>query len=385
MTKNCENQFQISDILCKLKTINITYIMLYLSRGIKLICLVLLLSAFAYYLYLLNMPEDQDIDLIGEQSKEIQTLVSDEDIFHTSLLTGEYLDQDSYLRQPVAVIIENHPHARPQAGLAEADIVLEAVAEEGITRFVAIFQSTLPSLVGPIRSARSYFLPFIQEHNAKFAHVGGNRDALEILKNGVDNILDIDEMRYGDLFWRDYSTTKITEHTMYSSAEKLSNKFSENEWDPIKSLDFKKDIKPSKNLYNKVTLNYSSHSYQVDYHFDEDQGKYIRHMAGQPHIDKNINKPISIDNILVLFIDTKLNPSLPTKGALSMKVVGEGNVYLFTKKSIYKGVWIKNSESSRLKLLSDEGEVIYLSPGKTWIHYMSVDDFDRLSFMTTNN
>ena len=81
-------------------------------------------------------------------------------------------------RRPLLVMVENHEEARPQSGLSSADIVYETVAEGGITRFMGIYYCDAQSheiIVGPVRSARTYFLDWASEYgnNPLYAHVGG--------------------------------------------------------------------------------------------------------------------------------------------------------------------------------------------------------------------
>ena len=80
-----------------------------------------------------------------------------------SLTNGALVSVDLANRHPVAVMIENSPDARPQAGLTSADIVYEAVTEGGITRFMGIFSQSYPTKAGPVRSARSYFIDWLRE------------------------------------------------------------------------------------------------------------------------------------------------------------------------------------------------------------------------------
>jgi len=112
-------------------------------------------------------------------------------------------------RRPLAVMIENHTEARPQSGLSSADIVYEAVAEGGITRFMALFYCNLADIqVGPVRSARTYYLDWLGEYDALYAHVGGANtpgpaDALgQIIRYEVK---DLNQFSIGfPVFWRDY-------------------------------------------------------------------------------------------------------------------------------------------------------------------------------------
>src|SRR5690606_30510274 len=99
-----------------------------------------------------------------------------------SRLTGLQVDPDINKRHVTGVMIENSPDARPQSGLQEADIVFEAIAEAGITRFLALYQDTEPKHIGPIRSARPYYLDFLMPFDAGYAHVGGSPTALQQIR-----------------------------------------------------------------------------------------------------------------------------------------------------------------------------------------------------------
>ncbi len=87
-------------------------------------------------------------------------------------LTGLKTEQKLAKRRPIAVAVNNHPKARPQSGLSKADVVIEALAEGRITRFLAIFQSEMPETVGPVRSAREYFVTLSGGFNSIFVHHG---------------------------------------------------------------------------------------------------------------------------------------------------------------------------------------------------------------------
>ena len=97
-------------------------------------------------------------------------------------------------RRPLGIMIENSVPARPQSGLSAADIIYEAVAEGGITRFLTIFYCQDASYVGPVRSARIYFIRLLQEYGIYplYAHVGGaNTDG------PADALGEIDELGWG--------------------------------------------------------------------------------------------------------------------------------------------------------------------------------------------
>ena len=109
-----------------------------------------------------------------------------------SPLTGKVVKTKAATTTPVtAIMIENSPDARPQSGLKDAEVVYEAVAEGGITRFLALYQQHHPQLIGPVRSVRMYYVDWLTPYNASVAHVGGSYRALQLVRNG--SYRDIDQ------------------------------------------------------------------------------------------------------------------------------------------------------------------------------------------------
>jgi hypothetical protein len=134
-----------------------------------------------------------------------------------SPLTG--LGSEREVRErPVAVMVENAPQARPQSGLDQADIVYEVLAEGEITRFVAVYQSGSPSVIGPVRSIRPYFVKLGEGFDAMIVHAGWSQDAMDLIAD--HNINHLDEV-YGDgtYYWR--SKDRKAPHNLYTSMDNI--------------------------------------------------------------------------------------------------------------------------------------------------------------------
>ena len=97
-------------------------------------------------------------------------------------------------------MIENSPDARPQSGLKAAGVVYEAIAEGGITRFMALYQTSKPELIGPVRSLRMYYLDWFAPYSASIAHVGGSLNALTEARSG--KYRDLDQFFNSQTYWR---------------------------------------------------------------------------------------------------------------------------------------------------------------------------------------
>ena len=219
---------------------------------------------------------------------------------HTKLAMESWIK-----RRPLAIMVENHTESRPQSGLTSADVVYEAVAEGGITRFMALFYCNLGDIqVGPVRSARTYFVDWLSEYDALYAHVGGANtpgpaDALsQIIKY---KIKDLNQFSIGfPSFWRDYQRLGhpvATEHTMYSTTQKLWEVGAKRGWTATDSAGIKwdvnftswkfKDAKVGAGAVAKIAVNFweSQNGYQVEWNYDSATGTYKRKNGESAHMD----------------------------------------------------------------------------------------------------
>src|SRR5258708_23201857 len=154
---------------------------------------------------------EQDNQILQSQQQYQQSL-------KVAAINGEMVSP-AQVQRPFVVVIENFLDSRPQSGLSQADIVYEALAEGGITRFLAVFQSQNAASIGPVRSARTYFNDWAQELGAIYAHVGGNSDALYYIKKGIPGVSDADQF-FNDPYFKRISSRPLPLNT-YTSSDKL--------------------------------------------------------------------------------------------------------------------------------------------------------------------
>lgn len=295
-------------------------------------------------------------------------------------------------RRPLGVMIENHLDARPQSGLTDADIIYEAVAEGGITRFLVIFYcKDSDGYIGPIRSARIYFMSFLQEYGIYplYAHVGGANtpgpaDALgEIRDLGWDGYNDMNQFAIPfPYYWRDYDRlpTKMTEHTMYSTAKKLWEYASKKRdlgakdkkgkrWDgQFQPLKFKDDGKSSGSL-SEITFDFwqGKTDYSVEWQYDKSSNSFKRFHKGSAHVDKNNNKQISAKNVIVVFMEeSPANDGYPG-GHILYKTTGTGKAIVFLDGKAIEGSWKKKDHTSTMRFYDKAGTEILLNRGQIWI------------------
>ncbi len=298
--------------------------------------------------------------------------------------------KDSWtLRRPLAVMIENHQDARPQSGLSSADVVYETVAEGGISRFMAVFYCNLGDVqVGPVRSARTYFLDWLSEYDALYAHVGGANtpgpaDALgQIVKY---KIKDMNQFSIGfPTFWRDYQRLGhpvATEHTMYSTTQKLWEVGAKRDWTATDSAGirwdknfvswkFKDDSAANPATAGKINVNFweGYSDYGVVWNYDQANNSYKRTNGGQPHIDLNKNQQIEAKTIIVRFMrESHANDGYEGNAHLLYGNIGTGRALVFQDGKVTEGTWSKANRLSREKFLDKAGKEIELNKGLIWL------------------
>ncbi|MBI2420500.1 MAG: DUF3048 domain-containing protein [Candidatus Levybacteria bacterium] len=303
--------------------------------------------------------------------------------------------------RPLGIMIENHENARPQSGLTSADVVYEVVAEGGITRFLAVFYCKAPAQVGPVRSARTYFLDFISEYGSSplYAHVGGANtsgpaDALgQIEEYGWAGYNDMNQFSIGfPTFWRDYNRlghATATEHTMYSTTDKLwkfakeERKLSVEDEDGVKwsedfrEYQFKDDpSSSSRPVAKKVHLEFwsSDQRYFVDWTYDKASNSYKRTNGGAPHIDKNNSKQLSAKNIVVLFMrESNANDGYENNVHLLYRTEGSGKAVVFQDGKEIKATWSKDEREAKTILKDSDGNEIKFTRGTIWFSILPTD------------
>lgn len=303
--------------------------------------------------------------------------------------------------RPLGVMIENHENARPQSGINSADVTYEAVAEGGITRTLNVFYCQPPVQVGPIRSARTYFLDFISEYgdHPLYTHVGGANtsgpaDALsQIDEYGWGGYNDLNQFSIGfPTFWRDYNRLghdTATEHTMYSTTDKLWKFAADSRgltnvdkkgtpWtDGFVPYSFKDDA-PSSERAAKQSIHLEFWegygAYAVDWTYDPATNLYMRKNGGAPHIDRDTNKQLFTKNVVVMYmVESHANDGYEDNAHLLYKTTGSGKAEFFMNGKEVKGTWSKDSRTDRTTFKDASGNEIKFTRGKIWFEILPTD------------
>lgn len=280
-----------------------------------------------------------------------------------SPLTGMEVTDEAATKQAITgVMIENSPEARPQSGLKDAGVIYEAVAEGGITRFMALYQGKKPDLIGPVRSLRMYYLSWAAPYQASIAHVGGSPNALDEVRNG--NYRDIDQFFNAGAYWR--ATDRYAPHNVYTSGEKLDQLNASKGYSQSTFTGFSRaDEQPAETpTATSITLNFSSAPYNTSYAYDSTTNSYRRNLAGTPHLDREGGQ-ITPKVVVALESTVAIRPN--SGGYEDIITTGSGKAYVFQNGIITEGLWHKDSLTSPLKLQDANGQDIQLNRGQTWI------------------
>lgn len=306
-------------------------------------------------------------------------------------------------RRPLLVMVENHEDVRPQSGLSRADVVYEAIAEGGITRFLTVYYCAAQAkevIIGPVRSARTYFLDWASEYGKYplYAHVGGANtpgpaDALGQIQEygwGGSKGNDLNQFSIDyPTFWRDYERlgrTVATEHTMYSTTERLwgvaksrgwTNKSPEGqEWqEDFEAWKFAEPTNGKTQAIQKIEFGFWEKwsAYKVVWQYEANENQYLRFNGGQPHKDLNYDQQLSAKNVVIQFLkETSANDGYENNVHLLYGAIGEGKAIVFTNGQEIPGKWVKKSRTGRTKFFDENGKEIRFLPGKIWIEILPV-------------
>ncbi len=273
--------------------------------------------------------------------------------------------------QPVGVMIENLSSVRPQASLSKASVVYEALVEGLTTRFLLIYdQKELPEKIGPVRSARPYYLEWLSEYDALYVHAGGSPEALQAISGF--SLKDLNALYQGPYFWRD--TTKAAPHNLYTSEELLTRALSNfgflDDSPDFETWKFKDDFPKNERTSEEkfVKVKFSGYSTEAEYRYDREQNNYLRFNSGVPHNDSNTNEQIRAKNVIIVVIPPIV--SFGEKGRLTLDVHGEGKAILALDGTVIEGIWKKAGREDRTKFYDSNGKEIKLNRGATWIHIL---------------
>ena len=284
-------------------------------------------------------------------------------------LTGVLIEQRTELKQVYGVMIDEHTDARSQSGIDQAFLVIEAPVEAGIPRLLSFFSEAQDvKKIGPVRSARPYFLDWAKEFGALYAHVGGSDEALEKIK--IEKMFDLNEFWNGNYFWR--SEDRFAPHNTYISSELLgryvAKKIENGRYQkPTYGIWQFQDGIATKGLVQSFQISYLNPGYVFEWKYDEAKNVYVRWNESQIAKTQDGNDLVA-NNVAIVVTDVKVIDSV---GRRRIRTTGEGEAVLFQNGNRIKAIWKKYSVNDRLRFYGSDGVEQKMNTGTTWIEVIS--------------
>ena len=294
-------------------------------------------------------------------------------------LTGQEASSEGLAgRRALAVKIENSPESRPQAGLAEADIVFEQEAEGGITRFIAVYQCHSTSRLGPIRSARPVDPLVLQQFGqVLFVHAGSVQAVINAIERA--GIEDINCNFREEVCPRDPSRT--APHDVFTSTRELYAAGGERTGAPDMPFAYEEELdRAGSRRGREIHLEFSSFA-DVFWSYDPREDVYLRSHDTTAHTLED-GSQIAARNVVVLRV-RRLETSIVDAAGTpvpSFKVSGGGDAYVFRDGRVIQGQWRRANPQEPFSLVTRQGEEIPLAPGTTWVELFPTDAAAPLDF-----
>ena len=331
-----------------------------------------ILAAAIVWGYYLITDHDFNVSKLTKSTKEDQA----EEILARKLDGVIVKSKEEVNPYPVSVMVENMSTVRPQSGISSASVVYEALAEGGITRFMLIFpgDKNVAQTIGPVRSARSYYIEWLSEYDALYAFSGAYPPVLAEV-SGL-KIKNINAMYEGSkYYWRDHS--RSAPHNMFTSSQNLGYALRDKGLDGTDQAKFRawkfKDDAPLEERPTEdklININFSGAAYAVEYKYDRQSNTYLRFNGGAKHTDRNTGKQLAPKNVVVYKLPTRV---IDDHGRLEIDVIGEGKATMFSDGVATEGTWKKTSRTGRTLFYDNNGKEYKFTRGQTWIEILPED------------
>ncbi len=268
-------------------------------------------------------------------------------------------------RSALTIKIDNTPQAMPQSGVEDADVVYEEVAEGGITRLAAIFNSHVPPVVGPVRSVRRTDREIVWPIGGIFACSGGAEYALKSI--AAAPVKFYDESTAGGAMFRDVK--RYAPHNLFANAQELMAKDGRPRPPPALFEYLPSGEHAHGPTASSFTVNFEG-GYAVTYTWDTKTKSWDRSIFGGPDVSSS-GVRISPKNVIVMSVDYVGGAGVIGSWA---QLVGSGPAEIFTGGVVQHGTWSRNRLVHRAYFKNLQGKLIELNPGQTWVELLPLGE-----------
>lgn len=282
------------------------------------------------------------------------------------LLDGVAVNPAEAALQPFTVIVENAPEARPLSGVSKANLVMEVPVEGSYTRFMLVFDATSTAdAIGPVRSARPYYVEWADALNAVFAHVGGSPESLIKIAR-LRLFRNLDQFHAGGYFWR--SGKRAAPHNVYTRMDLLRAAAGAKTWKAgiFKSWQYLDGTASSTAAVataatSSLAIPYGG-VFDASWKYATNTQSYMRYQAGSLQRDAD-GTAVSSSNVVVLLTEATVQDEI---GRLRLRTAGSGKAWLYRDGQRFDIIWRRRA-GEWLTFENVEGGDVFFRPGKTWI------------------
>ncbi len=277
-------------------------------------------------------------------------------------LRGTTVPAGSLAHSAIAAKVDNHWDARPQVGLESTDIVYEELVEGGITRYVAIWQSTIPELLGPVRSIRPMDPDIAAPYGGIIAYSGGQQRFVNLMQatpvyNAIHGMGDT-----ANTFFR--TDSKRAPHNVLVKATEVVAQHADipapaQQW--AYSLDAASSSAAKEGAPVSAIHYRFSNMFDGSWTYDPDSQTYLRIQQGSADLDSSGNQ-LRASNVVVLRVGV-----VDDQGVPKTLLEGSGEAWISTGGGTIHGTWSKASQTEPLQFTDDRGFGIRLGAGNTWV------------------
>ncbi|MCX6742832.1 MAG: DUF3048 domain-containing protein [Candidatus Parcubacteria bacterium] len=278
---------------------------------------------------------------------------------------------------PVAIMIENAADSWPASGLDKANLVIEAITEASIPRFVAFYVSNEEiKKIGPVRSARLYYLDWIEPFQPLYMHVGGSPEALSKIRSGNYDLFNLDQFFNSQYFWRD--KWRYAPHNVYTSSELIREALIDKELKTAADYPvwkYRKDLEVDKRpeQVNDIKINFAAQYYKVKWQYNREENNYIRYQNNDIH-KMSDGEWIKAKNVIV---QVNAMQVLDSVGRKKIDTLGEGKAWVYRDGDKIEATWRKDTINDGLKYFDNNGNEVEFNGGTTWIEVIPKGDYLR--------
>ena len=276
-------------------------------------------------------------------------------------LTGAAAVDETVLERPAMVVkIDNHPQARPQWGLNQADIVFEENVEM-LTRFAAVFHSQGSDPVGPIRSGRMQDIDLLGSLNKPlFVWSGGNAQVTTAIRKSW--LVDLSHSVANEVGGYRREASRNAPHNLLAETTKLWSLAPVDAKAPLPQFEYRADTEAvTTNSKPAFGVKISMDGVKVFWEWDVDNLVFIRSQDKVAHFDA-ADVRVTAQNVVVMSVVYSKSGSSPVA-----KSTGSGEVWIYTAGVLVQGTWERLDPEKPFIFKDIKGQVIKLTPGRTWV------------------